>query len=129
MLVDLTSDALEKFLAISTKQEPLCSLSGSSRSDTAAETCAADSQQNISSSKKVTAVLILRDKMPCLDCVGFANPGKLYLAPFYIMLLLFIFCALPFLSSSQRVSIASVKHPCCLCLGEVNAGADSKSSF
>lgn len=35
--VDLTSDASEKFLAMSTKQEPLRSLSSSSRSSTAAE--------------------------------------------------------------------------------------------
>jgi len=41
--VDLTSDASEIFLAMSTKQEPLCSLSSSSRSSKAVETRAADS--------------------------------------------------------------------------------------
>lgn len=68
--VDLTSDASEKFLAVSTKQEPLCSLSSSSRSSAAAETPAADSQQNLSSSKKANAVPALRDTMPCLDFMG-----------------------------------------------------------
>lgn len=137
---DLTSDASEKFLAVSTKQEPLCSLTSSSRSSTAAEMPTAGSQQNLSSSKKANAVPALRDKMPCLHFVGFANPGKLCLAPFYMLLLLLILCDFLFCCwfffwffvSSQTVSQSPKPWqniPAVLCLGEVSAGTESKPSL
>lgn len=107
--VDLTSDASEKFLAVSTKQESLCSLS--SRSSTAVETNAAESQQNLSSSKK-------------------ANARKLCLAPFYTLLLLLILCVSPdFLFQAKETTKPWQNNPALLCLGEVGAGTESESSL
>ena len=115
---------------MSTKQEPLCSLSSSSRGSAAANTRAADSQRNLSSSKKATAVPALRDKMPCLDFVGFANPRKLSLAPFYTLLLLLILCASPFFLFQAKESRKPWQNiPAVLLLGEASAGTENESSL